>query len=132
VRGLGTGVDVGAAAPESSFHGVSSLPARADGSMARVVRGLGAGVSCCAVLVFASFPYKLAVWVLGMSLNIPRVSVFGQFFLKNWSFFFFFMIRQSSCRLLQKFIYLFILMTSNTGRRENIYCVAKKTQHKTS
>jgi hypothetical protein len=37
VRGLGTGVDVGAAAPKSSSHGVSSLPDRADGSSARVV-----------------------------------------------------------------------------------------------
>jgi hypothetical protein len=92
VRGLGTGVDVGAAAPESLSPGVSSLPARADGSSARVVRALGAGVSCCVALsvvpscsggsvvgsqvhglgagvwslgctVFASFPYKLAVWV---------------------------------------------------------------------
>jgi hypothetical protein len=92
VRGLGTGVDVGAAAPESSSRGVLSLPAGADGSSARVVRGLGAGVPCCVALsvvpscsggsvvgsqvrglgagvwslgctVFASFPYKLAVWV---------------------------------------------------------------------
>jgi hypothetical protein len=92
VRGLGTGVDVGAAAPESSSRGVLSLPAGADGSSARVVRGLGAGVSCCVALsvvpscsgesvagsqvrglgtgvwslgctVFANFPYKLAVWV---------------------------------------------------------------------
>jgi hypothetical protein len=70
VHGLGTSVDVGAAALESS-RGVSSLPAGADGSSTRVVRGLGAGMWCCAILVFGSFPYKLAVLVLGMSLNIP-------------------------------------------------------------
>jgi hypothetical protein len=70
VRGLGTGVDNGEAAPKWS-RGVSSLPAGTDGSLTPVVRGLGADVSCCVVLVFASFPYKLAVWVLGMSLNMP-------------------------------------------------------------
>jgi hypothetical protein len=46
VRGLGTGVDAGEAAPEWS-RGVSSLPAGADGSLARVVHGLGAGVVLC-------------------------------------------------------------------------------------
>jgi hypothetical protein len=44
VRGLGTGVDVGAAAPESSSHGVSSLLTWVEVSSARVERGLGAGV----------------------------------------------------------------------------------------
>jgi hypothetical protein len=51
-RGLGTSVDVGTAASKSSSCGVSSLPARADGSSARVVRGLGVDVSRCGVSVF--------------------------------------------------------------------------------
>jgi hypothetical protein len=71
VHGLRTGVDVRAAAPEFSSRGVLSLPAGADGSSARVVRGLEVSVSCCVLSVFATFPYKLVVWVLGISLNIP-------------------------------------------------------------
>jgi hypothetical protein len=61
VRGLRTGVDIGAAASKTSSHGVSSLSVGAVGSSARVVRGLEAGVSRCVVLVFASFSYKLVV-----------------------------------------------------------------------
>jgi hypothetical protein len=82
-RGIGTGVDVGAAASKSSSCGVSSLPARADGSSARVVRGLGVDVSCCGVSVFASFSYKLVVWVLRMSLNISVYLFSASFSLKT-------------------------------------------------
>jgi hypothetical protein len=47
------------------------------------VRSLGAGVSCCAVLVFASFPYKLAVWVLDMFLDIPVYRFLASLYLKT-------------------------------------------------
>jgi hypothetical protein len=105
VRGLGTGVDVGAAAPKSSSRGVSSLPARADGSSARVVRGLGAGVSRCVVWFL---PVFLINWPCGFRVcpsTYPCIG-FWPIFLINWSFFFFFffflMNRQSSCRLCKK------------------------------
>jgi hypothetical protein len=40
VHGLGIGMAVGVAVSETTCHGVSSLPASADGSLARVVCGL--------------------------------------------------------------------------------------------
>ena len=81
VRGLGAGVDVGAAAPEPVFYcRVSSLVTWVTVSSTRVVRSLGAGVCV----------YR-------------RCIGFRPVFLINLSILFFLMKRQSSYRLLEIF-----------------------------
>jgi hypothetical protein len=83
VRGLGTGVDVGAAAPESSSHGVSSFLL---GPMSHRLEWCAASGPVCRVVVFsvfASFSYKLIVSALGISLNIPLYRFSASFFLKT-------------------------------------------------
>jgi hypothetical protein len=69
VCGLGTGVDVGAVALELYALSVvsSSLGGRVVGSCGVRPRGRSVVLGSS---VFASFPYKLAGWVLDMSLNI--------------------------------------------------------------
>jgi hypothetical protein len=83
VRGLGIGVDVGAAAPElSALSGVPScLGGSSVGSCGARPRGWCVALGCT---VFASFPYKLAVWAWVCPLTYLCIG-FRPVFLINWS-----------------------------------------------
>ena len=67
VRGPGTGVDVGVAAPETFV--LSVVPPRL-GGLCRRLEWCAASGSVYGVELSPVFPYKLAVRVLGMSINI--------------------------------------------------------------